>query len=564
LKPSIPLIVIGLGLAEGLAIGQKPSPAIASKAQLDFEKVDAAPIPTLADTMSCMQSNAAALAAARVEERYLAYYRKGYCELFGALVTKDSDTFQAAAKDFTEAIANWPKKPVSVPPAGLRALAAISKLEQGRMADSYPDTLRDLESIAKDPSCPPSPIMSMSFCAALVDTARAWQGWFAWRKNEFDRAAEVLQPIPGSVLTVWISGRLAQDRKRLDEAASLYEKVLQALAAAEKSPNPDVLTLLGPTIELDAVHYQAGLLEYSRQRYDAAISHFDISLKISPKNSYAIFLRARSKEALHLSQPALADYALAAQTARANNDSSWSVGQAYYQRGLLFFQAKDYNRAETEFATALGARLTETTPDDVTAWRVMTAVAGGACKSIDTLEAAVKAASSDFPKTQAELLVFDCRTMQATTLDQLMAIEKVYAGRLDSSKLRTLRDRIASEYANQGLAAEDRKDPYSAVIAYRKAIEWNPNSAKARFNLGAIYIDDKRYELAEKEYRALVEADGDDFEARYWLGQSILAQRPAPERVIEACGLLRRSLAVNDPEKKAEFAKGIVAAKCPN
>jgi len=194
----------------------------------------------------------------------------------------------------------------------------------------------------------------------------------------------------------------------------------------------------------------------------------------------------------------------------------------------------------------------------------MTAVAGGACKSSDALESAAKGASSEFPKAQAEALIFDCRTGQATTLDQMIALEKSYAGHLDAAKLRALRDKIASEYANQGVAAEDRKDPYSAVIAYRHAIEWNPNSAKARFNLGAIYIDDKKYDLAEKEYRALVQADAEDYEAHYWLGQSILAQRPAPERIAEACGLLQRSLSVNDAQKKAEFAKAVTAAKCPN
>ena len=152
MKPYIALIVSGLALAEGIAFGQKPSPTLASKAQLDFEKVDAAPRPIVADTMSCMQSNAAALAAARVEERYILYYRKGYCELFGALVTKDSETFQAAAKDFTEAIVNWPKKLVTAPPAGLRALATISRMEQGRGADAYQETLRDLESVTKDPA----------------------------------------------------------------------------------------------------------------------------------------------------------------------------------------------------------------------------------------------------------------------------------------------------------------------------------------------------------------------------------------------------------------------------
>src|SRR5260221_5024708 len=135
-------IVIWLALG-AVALGQKPSPAIASKASLDFEKVEAAAIPSLPDTMACVQSNAAAVASARFEERYLPYYRKGYCELFSALVTRDSATFQRAARDFTEAIANWPKKMIPRPPAGLRALVAVARIEQGRMADSYPDMPRD-------------------------------------------------------------------------------------------------------------------------------------------------------------------------------------------------------------------------------------------------------------------------------------------------------------------------------------------------------------------------------------------------------------------------------------
>jgi len=91
----------------------------------------------------------------------------------------------------------------------------------------------------------------------------------------------------------------------------------------------------------------------------------------------------------------------------------------------------------------------------------------------------------------------------------------------------------------------------------------NPNNAKARFNLGAIYIEDKRYNLAEEQYRALTQADAGDHEAHYWLAQSILAQHPSPERANEACGLLHLSLAINDPEKKAQFAKALTAAKCP-
>src|SRR5437764_10124437 len=130
----------------------------------------------------------------------------------------------------------------------------------------------------------------------------------------------------------------------------------------------------------------------------------------------------------------------------------------------------------------------------------------------------------------------------------------MYSAKVDAAKLRGLRQRIAGDYANQGVAAEDRKDPYSAVTAYRRAIEWNPNNAKARFNLGAIYIEDKRYNLAEAEYNALVQADASDYEAHYWLAQSILAQHPSPDRAAEACRLLQRSLAISDPEKKAQFA----------
>src|SRR5207302_9822679 len=135
---------------------------------------------------------------------------------------------------------------------------------------------------------------------------------------------------------------------------------------------------------------------------------------------------------------------------------------------------------------------------------------------------------------------------------------------LDATNMRSMHDRIASFYAEIGVAAEELKDPYSAVIAYRTAIGWNPNNAKARFNLGAIYIEDKRFNLAEAEYRALVEADRSDYEAHYWLAQSILAQRPTQPRAAAACEYLQRSMAIDDAEKKAQFAKAYAAAKCAN
>ena len=560
------LIAIATLLVAGTAaLGQnRPSPLV-SKASLDFDKVDATPIPAVADTMRCVQSNAAAIPVVRPEERYLLHYRKGYCELFGEVLIGNSEGFQAAVADFNETIANWPKKMLVSPPAGLRALIAIARMEQGRAVDSYQDVVKDLTSIAADPNCSATPVMSTSFCTALLETVRTWLGWLAYRKSEFAQATQLLQASEGSPWNLFISGRVAQDQKRLTEAVGLYQKALSVWSSAQKSPNPDVVTLLGPKLDTSAIYYQLGLMDYSNQRFESAIARFDAVLKESPRNSYTIFLRARSKESLRQYGPALEDYSLAIQTARANNDSSWNIGHAHYSRGLLLYRAKDFARAEAEFASALGSRLTEAPQSDVTAWRAMAAVAGGGCKTPpDALESAVKTASDQFPKAEADALVLDCRLKQASTLDQYLALEKTYSARLAPGKLRELRNLIAGAYADQGVSAEDRKDPYSAVIAYRRALEWDPVNAKARFNLGAIYIEDKRYNLAEAEYRALVEADATDREAQYWLAQSILAQRPPADRVQSACQLLRQSLAIGDPQKKAQFAKTLAAAKCPN
>jgi tetratricopeptide (TPR) repeat protein len=556
----------GAILTGAALLGQTPG-SVAAKARADFEKVDAEPIPTIVSTLACVQSNAAALPAVRPDERYLYYYRKGYCELFGALPSAASDSFQAAARDFAEAVANWPKKAPAPPPAGLRALIAISHLEQGREANSYPDTARDLAAVVAEPACAPTPIMASRFCNAVVDTARTWLGWLAFTKGDFAEAARVLEPLgqrnPPSPWALWIAGRLEQQKNRIDEAKALYEKALAAWEAVRKSPSPDVVTLLGPALDPAAIEYQLAVADYSRQQYDSAITHLDTAIKGSPRNSYAIFLRGLCKEGLHLNVAAMEDYALAAQTARASHETTWNVGEANYHRGVLLYQAKDYARAEAEFANALGGRLGDLPSADVTAWRIMAGVAARGCGAgLDQLESAGQAASSQFPKDQATALVFDCRLKQATTLEQYVALEKAYTSRLDPATLQSARAKISNGYADRGVAAEDRKDPNTAVLEYRQAIGWNAANTKAHFNLGAIYIGNKRYDLAEAEFRALVQADGNDFEAHYWLAESILAQHPAADRVAAACALLARAISTPDHQKKADFSKALAAAGC--
>jgi len=564
LKPTT-IATLALCIAAMAAFGQsRPSP-IVTKAGADFDKVDAAPIPNIQDAMSCVQSNAAAVAAVRPDERYLYQFRKGYCELFGAVLTGTSDGFRAAASDFTDAVFSWPLKTVPGPPSALAALISIAHLEQGRMVDAYPDLTREMESILAVSGCPATPIMSPAFCSDLLVTAKVWLGWLAYRKSDYPKAAQYFSASATSPWNSWIAGRIAQQEKRPTEAAEFYRKALDGWAANEKDPNPNVVTLLGPKPDSIAGYYELGVMDFEAGRFAAAIPRFDAVIKAAPKNSYAIFLRARSKDGLQQYTAAIDDYALAVQTARTYEDSSWNIGQAYYHRGLLLYREKDFARAESEFGNAITAAAKEIPVGDLNAWRTMAQVSGSDCGGpLDALESNALASSDQFPKAEAAALVIDCRLKKAMSLEDFLAHETRYAGVLQASKLRDLRNTIAAAYADQGVAAEDRKDPAAAIAAYRHSIEYNPVSPKAHFNLGAIYIEGKSYDLAEAEYRALVAADANDFEAQYWLGQSILAQRPAPERVAEACGFLRRAVAVADPQRKAQYTKALTAAKCQN
>src|SRR5262245_47488814 len=67
LKLRIPILVLAWFMADGVLPAQNQTVVLTTKARLDFEKVDAEPIPAVADTMTCVQSHAAALPVTRLE-----------------------------------------------------------------------------------------------------------------------------------------------------------------------------------------------------------------------------------------------------------------------------------------------------------------------------------------------------------------------------------------------------------------------------------------------------------------------------------------------------------------
>ena len=154
------------------------------------------------------------------------------------MIDSASESFQDAAKDFNDAIATWPKKATTPAPGGLRALVSIAHLEQGRLADSYPDLGRELGAVVEEPGCLTTPLMARAFCTAVNDTARTWLGWLAYSKNDFAEAARVLEPLthgtPISPWALWIQGRLAQQQNHVAGQSRCTKKRWRAWTAATR------------------------------------------------------------------------------------------------------------------------------------------------------------------------------------------------------------------------------------------------------------------------------------------------------------------------------------------
>ncbi len=548
------------------ASGQNAAPPL--RAKQTFDAVDASPRPSAEEAQACVQAHAALIGIVRPDQQYLVHYRSGYCLLFAALAMDDSTLYQRAARDFIQAVATWPFGRRELSPVGLRILPFIARMERGRMAGSYPDTQTQLSSLASEAACADTAVMSASFCQSLADTARVWVSWlFAQRENWIEathpyslNAAIPLSPAAKAWKT-WAEGQRLWAERKPAEAEKLLEESLQSLTAEDESAKPSIVTLLGPKPNLADMYFQLARAQRDAGRLDRAITSLDAALKHRPEFSRAMFLRARAREDLGLAEPALQDYERAIRMAQQSNDTSWTVGDAQFRRGVLRYQRRQYELSRQEFVAALGSPATDVSRADITAWRVLAAVAWGDCLSASALETASRAASPSFPKADAESRVFDCRFKEAATLEQLLALERNGKG-LSAAQTRALRTRIGAGYADAGVAAEDKSDQAGAVAAYQKSIEYDPVNPKARFNLGAIHIDQKRFDQAEIQFRAITQAHANDHEALYWLGESVLAQNPTTARRVEACTYLRRATETTDKEKKQQFQKAFDRARC--
>jgi tetratricopeptide (TPR) repeat protein len=375
------------------------------RAQTDFDRVEISAIPTLPDTLACVQSQAMMLPVTRPMELSLIYYRKGYCELINGSLTANRVEYREAMHDFEKAIESWPdrvKKGVAVPPvsSGLRVLLGAAHLLADGNTD--PRVTHELEEAAARPECSAMD-MPLAKCQALVGVGRLWLGWIAGREGRLADAANWFALFGDSGWPSLIAGRQAMAAHQYPKAVAAFQQAAdrfaQPLAAgfsAAISPRPD---------RADAL-LRLGSARFETREYPLAIKNLDEAVKLRPDNARAVFVRARAKE--KLGQSGVADFELASRIAFANVNSPDAGGQAHLYRGVAWYRKKDYARAEQEFSSALNF---ESGParQDAVAWRHMAAVAAGACgPSASLLEQSLGAASSYFPKDEAEALLKRC------------------------------------------------------------------------------------------------------------------------------------------------------------
>ena len=378
------------------------------RAKSDFDRVELAPAPRLADAATCVQSQASVLAVAAPGDLPVIHYRKGYCALAGAVITGRREEFGGAAREFDAAIQTWSGRlPPTPVPTGLRVLAAVARLLPGAGPDARKALDKELAAALEQPQYT-SDFMLSSKCQDLIDVGRLWRGWIAWKDGRRADAVAVFRTLPEFGWAGLASGEQAMATGHPTQAVM----ALGSLVALWQRPHAGLVWTLGPRPDLMDAEYKLGSAQYAAGQYREAVATLDGVVRQRPTDARLIFARGRAKEALGEAEAAGADYLLASRIALASDDTA----DGHLYRGIWLYRRKDYTEAENEFAAAMNSAPHPAPSADIRAWWRMAAVAGGACQaSAGQLETALETVSAFFPKNDGEALVSRCRDRRASS-----------------------------------------------------------------------------------------------------------------------------------------------------
>ena len=77
------------------------------------------------------------------------------------------------------------------------------------------------------------------------------------------------------------------------------------------------------------------------------------------------------------------------------------------------------------------------------------------------------------------------------------------------------------------LAADGQNDP--AIAELQEALKLAPTDPSVQLDLADLYVNAKKYDLAEAQFRSLLAAKPNDPDLRYGLGRALLKQHKFPE-----------------------------------
>jgi tetratricopeptide (TPR) repeat protein len=349
--------------------------AMLRDAQAAYNRVELAASPQLADASACVQSQAAVLSVALPAEEPELHYRKGYCQLALAAVTRTPEAFTDAATELER--------------AGATMLAWVAR-RAGHLTEQPTWTRPD--------NCPAS-------CQSLIPVANLWLGALALARGDLDAAAQQFSARPDSGWPTYVAGLKAFQSGRYSDAVARYRETLESFT---RVPQPYLAIRLAPPEDIPALLAELGGAQLLSGDAPAAVATLDRALQGSSPAARSFFLRARAKELAGQAEPALVDYNLASRTAFAQS-TDLASGEAHLYRGILFYRRKDYTRAEEEFASALNLEISPVLRPDASAWRHLSAVASGSCgASLQYLERALPSVSPYFPKAEAQALAAGC------------------------------------------------------------------------------------------------------------------------------------------------------------
>ncbi len=387
--------------------------ALVTQAESAFDRVQLAADPGLRDTAACVQAQAALLPVALPEELPVVHFRKGYCTLADAAITRTAGQFKAAAGEFDKAMGAWGdlqaaraanKKPVEPMSSGTLVLAALARLQAGTDEAGTEVARNAITAALAHPQCPAG-VMPVSSCHAILRTGREWLGWLALRAGNVDQAAKDFAGPPESGWQEWVAGRKAFQQARYAEAAADYR---QAIGLLHPEVPDSLAQRLGPPADRPTELTELGGAQLLAGDTAGAIATLDEAVKADPSDARAFFLRARARELAGQGEAALADYNFASRTAFANARDLAS-GEAHLYRGILLYRRKDYAHAEDEFASALNFTIGGGMRPDAVAWRHLAAVERGGCEaSRRYLEQSLSAVSPYFPKQEALTAMAGC------------------------------------------------------------------------------------------------------------------------------------------------------------